>query len=351
MTHSDRDSPAVRRRTVLAALGSVTGTSLLAGCLVSDGSDSGNGNGTGNGDGNRTGNGNGNWDKEGELPQSRVSNSGLPEECPAYDNVEQTVCYDAIAEDTGAVDVYLEPSARAFEPAESVDFTLHNTSDRAFQSNFYNWNVHKYVGGEWYHVAPREWNEPLMELQPGGSHTWTLSVDNADVEDDESVPRVSGTEDVSLAGIGGGHYAFRARGWLADDGYEKARALGATVTVDADPIRLTPTSAIESTEWDGETLVANSTRGDPDDEHSTFAAYELQHVADSDEEPNSMITEQVLRNDQLRDTLALAYRDGASTVRLEEYTGITPVFGARSDGAVEFQGETFKVTTRELDSS
>jgi hypothetical protein len=350
----------LRRRTLLAAIGSAAGSSLLAGCLVSDGSDEStnpdengtpNGNGSGNGTGTDTGNGTANWGEGGEQPRSRFSGDSAQSECPPYDNVDKVVCYDAIADDTDTVDAYLEPSTRTFRTDESVEFTLHNTSNQVLQTNFYNWNVHKYVDGEWYYVAPREWNEPLMELPPDGSHAWTLSVDNAGIDDGTSIPRVSATENVTLAGLGGGQYAFRARGWLADDGYENAQAFAATVEFDADAIVLTPTSAIESTEWDGETLVAHSTRGDADDEAFTYAAYELQHVENPEKAPTSMITEQVLRNDQLRDTLALSYRHGASTVRLEEYTGITPVFGARSEGVIEFQGETFVVTTRELDPS
>ena len=344
MRRQDRQAGRTTRRTFLAGIGGTAGGALLAGCIGDGGSDDSND------DSNRDDTGDdgpgGETGDDGETAESRLPDGPVPETCPAYDGVDRVVCYDAIADVTDAVDAFLDPSGRTLTSRESVEFTLRNGSEHTLYTNFYDWNVHKHVGGEWHHVAPRAVNQPLMMVPGGESHTWTVTVDNGDIEDGEPVPRVSATEDVALAGLGGGHYAFRARGTL--EGHEDELAFAATFEFDAEPIALTPTNAVETTYWDGETLVAESSRGNPDGEYDRLGAYELSRVDTPLEKARTVITEQVLRNEQLRDTLALAHQYDADAVRLEEYDGTRPIFGSRTDGVVAFQGERFEVTTREL---
>lgn len=306
------------RRRLLAAVGAASGGSLLGGCLdrLSTAAD-------GNG---------------GSAPE------GFPSNCPDYD-VEEVVCFDHV--DPDEVDAFLDPSARVFGPGESIEFSLRNRGDRTLDTNFNNWKIHKYVDGDWYHVAPQEWIQPLMGIAPGESHTWTVTVDNEGIEAGEPVPTVSATEDVGLAGIGGGHYAFRGRGWFEADGHEDDVAFAATFEFDADSLELAPTNAISGTEWDGDVLVAHSARGDPDDEDARLGAFELERVDEPDAE--RLITEQVLRRDRLRDVLALAEDHDADRVRLEEYDTGIPIFGSRSDGTFAYGDEQYEVTTRELD--
>lgn len=271
---------------------------------------------------------------------------GFPPNCPNYD-VAEVVCYDHV--DPDAVDAVLDPSDRVLPPGESISFTLRNRSDRLLQTNFYNWRVDKHADGEWYHVAPRMVLQPLMGIPAGDSHTWTVTVDNGGIADGESVPSVSDTEDVALSALGGGHYAFRGRGWFEGDDHEQDVAFAATFEFDGDPLELTPTNAIAETEWDGDVLIANSTRGDPDGESTRLGAYELERVDSPAEAPRRLITEQVLRRDRLRDAIALADAHDADRVRIEEYDSTTPIFGSRSDGAYAYEGEQYEVTTRELD--
>ena len=272
----------------------------------------------------------------------------LPTTCPEYERVERVVCYDDV--DTDDVDGFLDPSNRRVAPGETIEFTLYNRSDRRLATNFYNWVVHKHVDDEWHHVAPLGWNQPLMYVDPGDSHTWSLTVDNDDVEAGASVEPAGGTDDVTVMGLGGGHYAFRGRGWFEDESHESATAFAATFELDAEPLALTPTDAISDPEHEGDTLVAHSSRGDSDDDRARLAAFELERVDDPDDPPEPVILEQVVRREPLRDALALAVEHDADCVRIEEYDSATPAFGAHDDAVFEFQGSTYEVTTKGLES-
>lgn len=317
----------IPRRRVLAALAGA-GAASAAGCL--DDSELPAANGDPN-------------DGTGTPTRTDGGSTG----CPDYDRVERVVCYDDV--DPDAVDAILEPSRRSLALGESVDFPLRNRSERTLQTNFYNWAVHKRVDGAWFHVAPRGHNDPLMTVPPGESHTWTLTLDDGDVESGAPVPPAGGTEDVTVTGVGGGHYAFRARGWFEDDGHEQAVAFAATFDLDADPLDLVPTDAIVGTSWDGDTLVAESTRGEPDDEDYRLGGYVLERVDELDDGDETLVVEQVVRRDRLRDALALALDHDADRVRIEEYDATHPLFGVREPTVVSFRGEHYEVSARELD--
>lgn len=279
---------------------------------------------------------------KGDPPTSQLSGEA-PESCPEYDRVIEVVCYDTA--DVDDVAGYLEPASETVALGEQVDFTLRNESDRGLETNFYDWALHKYVDGEWYHVDPQEVNDPLMRLEPGDSHTWSLTVENDSVLAGESIPRTSGTDEISVHGLGGGYYAFRGRGWFEDESYEDAVAFAGTFELEAEPIPLVPTETVEAVGMDGETLVTESSRGDDD---QPLAAYELERVEDRDAE-QTLITEQVYRSEQLRDTLAFLFEYEVDRVRLEEPTGSVPPFAMSPDGRFTFQGETFEVTAEELE--
>lgn len=346
--------PALRtRRRLLAAVGGALGA-LFAGCVGdSTGPEETGGDGDGENDseGGADGAGNSSPDGEpappegeGDLPLSAPPREE-PGPCPEYDHVAEVVCFENI--DTDDVDTYLEPSGQSVTPEEAFTFTLRNGSDRILETNFYNWAVHRYVDGEWYRVGPQEWPEPLMHLAPGDTHTWSVTVRNEGALAGESAHGASGTDELSLQALGGGYYAFRARGWFEDESHEDATAFATTVELDTEPISLVRTDAIETVEWEGDRLVAETTRGDPGDH--TQAAYELERV--DGEADRRLITEQVYRDDRLRDALALAHEYETDTVRLEEHTGSTPIFARSPGGRFTFQGSTYEVTTETLDEA
>lgn len=316
----------MKRRHLLAAAGVAAGSSVVSGCLTGP---------------------SGSEDPEGTGTPSDPPGGELPTQCPEYDRVDRVVCYDGI--DPGAVDGYLEPSSRSIGTDEPIEFTLHNRSEQTLQTNFYNWMVHKFVDDEWFHVAPRGWNDPMMFVESGETHTWTLTVDNEGIEAGESVPRSGGTEAITVGGFGGGDYAFRGRGWFEGESHESATAFAATFAFDGEPLELTTTDAVEETEWDDDSLVARSSRGDPDGDSSRLGAYELRPVEDPDEEPTRMIPEQVVRNERLRDVVALAIEHDAEEVRLEEYDSTVPIFGSNSPSVFEYEDTYYEVTARELD--
>lgn len=271
--------------------------------------------------------------------------------CPRYENADRTVCYDTTEADDEPV--VLVPSARTVEHGSSIEFTLRNDGDERFATNFYGWRMDKHVDGEWHRVAPLATPQPLMFVDSGASHFWTVTPDNSGLADGDRIRDESGTESLTLTGVGGGIYAFRARGWVEDARSEEILALAATFELQGEPLELTPTNAIASVEWtedaDGDdVLVVRSDRGE-DTEYQRSGAYELEVVDEPDADPRPVIAEQVIRDDQLRDAIALARERDAARVRLEGYDGTTPIFGRGSDGLYEYRGTYYRVRTRELE--
>lgn len=264
-------------------------------------------------------------------------------DCPS-DGVDWLVAYREIEPDE--VPIYLEPSAESVAEGELITFTLRNESSSEFSHNQHDWRLHKRVDGEWYFIAPREIPLPLHTLKPRGSYEWELTVDNDGVEDGTAIGVPGSYADRDpIRGLGGGTYAFGTDGWF--DGPDEKSGFCARFELETDELELTPTDEVEKTEWDGGVLVARSTRGDPKTEHSRLGVYELECVDENAAEP--MITETVLRNDQLRDVLALAREYNADRVRLEEYSASYPIFGSREDGVYEYDGEAYEITTREIE--
>ncbi|ARS90779.1 hypothetical protein [Natrarchaeobaculum aegyptiacum] len=314
------------RRSLLALAGStvVTATTAVAGCLsrVEDAT-------------------RGQFENPTDSLPSAGENAGS---CPDYD-VDWLVAYREI--DPDEVPIYLEPSTDSIGETERITFSLRNESSSEFSHNQSNWRLHKRVDGEWYFLAPHDVILPLHSLLPRESHEWHLSVDNDGVEGGTAIERSQTYADRDpISGLGGGEYAFGTDGWF-DDSDERV-GFCARFELEADELELTPTGEVTKTKWDDGVLVARSTRGDPESDHSRLGAYELERV-DDDVEGTPMITETVLRNDQLRDVIALAREHDADRVRLEEYDGTYPIFGSREDGHYEYDGETYEISTRELE--
>ncbi|MFT4945790.1 MAG: hypothetical protein ACI8TL_000017 [Natronomonas sp.] len=313
------------RRELLATL--AAGGALLAGCVDGSSDDSATGaedNPAEDGD----------RDEMSDMPDE-----GYPGTCPAY-GTARVICYEAVTgsdddEPVGAENVpaILEPSTRSLAAGE-IEFVLSNHSDAALSTNFYDWRLDKRVDGEWYHVAPFEINEPLMSVPPGESHTWSVAVENSAVEAGEMVPRTSGTEDLTLAGVGGGWYAFRARGWFEDEDYENDFAFAGMFDYEADPLELTTSNSIGETEFEGETLVGKPAEG------QTGGTYALERAEGNDAE--RVITEQLLRSPHRRDAVALAEEYDADRVRLDGYT--TDSYVADPLGAFRYQGQQYELT-------
>lgn len=317
------------RRQVLAVL-SAGGGVLLSGCVAGPGeSTAENGETTAS---------------VPEFPEDTTSNA-----CPPFESAQQVVCYDAV--DAESMPVVLVPETQSVQPDRPTEFTLRNRSGQRFETNFYHWQLYKRVDGDWYDIAPEFWPQPLTPLGAGREHTWTVTVATGRASDGDPIGHVQGTESLTVAGLGGGHYAFATDGWLQNAAPEDSIALAAGFELNADPLQLTPTDAIAETEWDGETLVARSSRGEPDDDTDQRDAFIVERTDDSETDPERIIVEQLVRDDQLRDAIALSRTRDADRVRLEEFSRSIPPFGLEDVRAYEFRGERYRVTARDGGSS
>jgi|AntRauTorcE11898_2_1112593.scaffolds.fasta_scaffold17260_2 hypothetical protein len=330
------------RRQVLSAL-SIGGGVLLAGCTVAP---------TKSNDTNETAMTEG--DGETIPSESDQSVPDFPENttsdaCPPFESAEQVVCYEAV--DPEEIPIVLVPETQSVQPDQSAEFTLRNRSEQRFETNYYHWQLYKRVDGDWYYIAPEFWPQPLTPLQAGDEHTWTVTVATGRVSDGDSIERVEGTESLTFAALGGGHYAFGTDGWFEAASHEEKIALETGFELNADQLQLTPTAAISEMEWDGETLVARSTRGQSDGEDDQPDTFVLERIDGSETDAERVIVEQVVRNDQLRDSIALSRKYDTDRVRLEEFSNSIPSFGLQDARTYEFEGNQYRVTAREGDSS
>jgi hypothetical protein len=263
---------------------------------------------------------------------------------PWADDVERVVCWP----DRRDAPARLVPSTEAASlPRATIEFSLENRTDARLLTNFFNWSVHKLIEGTWHRIEPRAVNVPAMALSPGERHTWRLTVDNTAM--DGSVPRnPSGTSDVTVVGLGGGTYGFATDGTFPGDHYTEATAFAARFELSGPPIEVRPTADVTHTVGDCGDLVVHTSRTRR--EGSRLAAFALTPVAPSAVPARAsldrLLPEQVIRNRQLRNTLA--YRDRVEegeSVELVEPTGATPPFGRDGPRFIRFGGTVYRTET------
>jgi hypothetical protein len=316
-----RETVCMNRRALLGTLASLT----VAGCA-------GTGPGSGENTTERT------TTTEPTTAQPTTANpttqSGTPPEirdlgvpvdqadCPfESDSVERVVCYPQQTGDS----LLVTPSTDTVElPTGAVTFTLTNDTSATYSVNFYDWTLHKRVDGQWFHVTPRIVPDPLHRVPSGESHEWTVHVDNTQ----EPTAGPSDTAGGTVAGLGGGEYAFEVSGWFEFDDHSFHVGLGAHVDLLGDQLELTP-SADLSVDRDGETVVATRT----DEDAEPTAAFVVERVGQAGVPPERPvephIAEELVRpylgEDRLwlRDALAL-FADGVTTVRIRSAAEIDP---------------------------
>lgn len=258
------------RRRPFIATALTAGTGLLAGCL---GSSSG-------------------------APDGTTTAAPGDAGCPTYgERVDSVVCTPDLEDPDGQM--AMQPaSASGTLPMTSLQFTLANDRETVYNTNFYAWRLQKYVDGEWYHVVPEAWPEPLMRLDPGASHTWTLTVHNADLE--TPIDPVQGTEDITVVGLGGGTYSFGVSGWFEGEDASGQTAFVTRFTLDGPQLGLSPTSDVEERVRQGDKVLVSWPRdeGDP-------VTYRLTRLKSVPDDADRLIPEQAIRRDPLRNGLAL----------------------------------------------
>jgi len=322
------------RRELLGGLGAAS-AALVAGCAGGPATDDNETDRSGTGE-------SGSGDPgAGGGSTGPVAGQQFAGECPRYVSTDRVICWDAV----GAKDVpgVLEPSGRTLSPGGAIEFTLHNRSDAGLETNLYNWHLHKRVDDRWFQVAPLSWPQPLTTLDPDGSHTWTVSL-TADVDPGQPVPRLRTPREIPLVAVGGGDYAFRARGRFTDDEFQTAIGFAATFGVDAPQLELTPTNVVGEPEIDGDTLRVDSTRPGPSAETQP-RLYTLERLDPPVVEAERMIAEEIVRRVPLRDIVALAERHEVDRVELTEVNGALPSLVGSVPRPIEYRGSYYEVSS------
>lgn len=235
-------------------------------------------------------------------------------------------------------------------PAGETTFTLANDTDHEYRVNFYNWTLSKHTEEGWFRIAPQFYPEPLHMLGPGGTHEWTLAVDNSQ----EPTGGAAAMEDITLSGLGGGEYAFTLGGWFPVGEEEMFRvAAGARFTLDGDPVELTPTDDLE-TSRNGSTVTVTSLREPSEDE--PLSVLTVERVGEEGVPPerqiHDRITEQLLRPrmgvmgdpNPLRNAIPF-FEQGVDTVRYEAPSSVTPPFGVDEPRYVAYEGEVYEIAS------
>jgi hypothetical protein len=228
-------------------------------------------------------------------------------------------------------------------PEASFDFTLENRTSVRFETNPYDWGLWRRFDGEWFFVTPRYVPEPLMYVEPGETHKWTLEATGTVPETD--VERVEGSSSLRVNALGGGTYAFTVEGNFPTEGYPDV-GLAARFELDGDPLELTPSSAVTETAREGDTVVVSADFETDSTLKGDAVVVERvgDKATDAKDEVRRVIPERAVRDQRLRNTLPF-FEAGVTTVRLEPTASSWPVFGVR-DGVVEYEGTRYRVTEK-----
>ncbi|WP_336037821.1 hypothetical protein [Halobacterium yunchengense] len=232
----------------------------------------------------------------------------------ADDGVERVVWHPGEADEPLA----LTPAADELSlPTDGTTFALANDTDVDFSLNFYDWGLHRRVDDEWFYLTPQEVPQPLHVLSAGETHEWAFTVDNTL---EPSHGRAGETE-ATVAGLGGGEYAFAVSGWFESGDHEHRVGLGAAFALDGDPLELAVPGDF-STERDGDRVTATV----DGQAGSTAEVLVVERVGDAgvpdDQSVQRYVAEQLVRpfvgarRPWLGEALAL-FEDGVATVRVE----------------------------------
>ncbi|MFC7199322.1 hypothetical protein [Halospeciosus flavus] len=244
----------------------------------------------------------------------------------------------------------LDPTATTVSlPEGSVTLSLTNRTDVQFALNPYGWSLWKHVDGTWFHVYPERWPVPLHVLDPGGSHAWALTLDHdtsrsAVTPAARDAPRADGG---TVAGLGGGTYAFTVDGSLGEGEQAVRVGLVTRLTFDGPTIDVEPTDRVERTTRDGATVTA-VVEGTPMGDDATTHVLTVRRS--DHEDARRRIPEQVVRDWRYRNTLPY-FESGVDTVRLKarKGSGSIPPFGIDDTRLLRYEGETFAVSSKRVE--
>lgn len=270
-----------------------------------------------------------------------TSGSSADLQCPEYDrrDVDRVVC----STDPPEHALVFEPDPeRAELPRAEVACRLENDSEGRFETNFYNWSLHRYRDGEWFHLGPYAIPQPLHRLEPGETHTRRLVVDNTDLERvrPPEVDGADGEHGASRHGLGPGAYALAISS--SSEGPETVYA--AAFALEGEEVSLVAPETVVGTERDGDRRVVRVESTSPDHELDRYDLT-VRRRSDPPRAPHRLVTEQLyhLRNAGLRAALANAGDVAGVVVRGDDSQVTRDLAGGRGPDFLEYDGETFEL--------
>lgn len=260
--------------------------------------------------------------------------------CPAYErwDVDRVVCSTDPPDDA----LVFEPDPeRAELPRAEIVCRLENDSGETFETNFYDWDLHRYDGDEWLWLGPYAAPMPLHRLPPGETHVRRLLVDNSDLErirppspDDRDGEYGSGRH-----GLGPGTYALS----ITSDSSGTETAYAAAFTLRGDPVSLVAPEHVQETDRDGATVEVRvrSTIEDHD-----LDRYDLTVRRDPDppRDPHPFVDEQLYHPHHAGLRAALVHVEPGVdevVVRGDDSQRTRDSAGGRGPDFVAYDGETY----------
>lgn len=268
--------------------------------------------------------------------------SSSPElSCPEYERsgVDRVVCSSDPPEDALVFDP--EPE-RAHPPRAEIACRLENDRDEPFESNFYNWSLHRYRDGEWHHLGPYVVPQPLHGLPPGETHVRRLVVDNSDLERvrPPDVDTDDGEYGAGRHGLGPGAYAMAIES--SSEGSETAYA--AAFALEGDPVPLVAPETVTGTERDEDRrdVFVDSTSPDTDLDRFDLA---VRRRSDPPREPHTLVREQLYHFRQAGLRAALANVEGVDevVVRGDDSQFTRNLTSGRGPDFLAYDGETYQL--------
>lgn len=255
-----------------------------------------------------------------------------------YRGDSRVVCNDGSGESDDETRLVPDPRSASL-PDASLECTLTNGHDNHFNADFYAWSLQKRVDGEWHGTTDTA--SPAADrssLESDESHTWTLTVDNTNLE--RVVEPVEAREDVTVRALGSGTYAFLIAGSYGEEGESpmvNSPQIGyaAQFTLEGDDLPLEPTTVITDVSRDGDTVVVQRT-----EEPSRVIT--LERTDEEADHHRTLITEQLYGEPVLRDGLAHAEED-ADSIRIESSPGSAS--GLATRGTLEYRDELYSITS------
>jgi hypothetical protein len=270
--------------------------------------------------------------------------------------------------ETGGIDVTASVNEAELPRAE-FEITATNRGDETFTTTPKKLSVAKLSDGEPKHIRRvfRLFEDgPALKLEPDGSETWEITVDN----EDESFLGDTGGMEMNLTGLGPGTYLFGFSSDTETYGVDEDRA--ARVEFVGEQPEITPVDSAEAVEREGRIHVVPRSGGSEDAENedtdseveavvSKLGDEEAEDVPDDTPE---LITEQVLQFGVMRNSVHFfGATEGTDELRVEgnrtaaemdvfeqiarlTADGVSPFFAHRGGFYYfEFEGSVYEIQT------